>query len=232
MIERLGRTLVHAGSILLLGAAEASAQEIGDIRLNRFSPAPVGDPFQKLQSPTIGGHVVPRVAVLLDHADEPLVLYYKSELGAVVGHQTFLHVNGSLALWDRLLVSAAIPVAIHQGGERPAAYNAELPSPPRTALSDIRVGARIRLSGTQDEDLAQFSVGTDLYLPTGEERAFVSDGGLCFSPHVLFGGNGDNFTWSIGLGGIFHDSASASALTYGGGAGLSYGDDDCSCRPS
>ncbi|WP_437955587.1 OmpA family protein [Sorangium sp. So ce119] len=221
MIECLGRALVFVGSILLLGAAEASAQELGDIGLNRFAPAPVGDPFQEVQSPTIGGHIVPRVEVIIDHADEPLVLEPRSEHGAVVSHQTFLHVNGSLALWDRLLVSAVMPVAIDQDGERPTAYNRTLPSPQRVAMGDVRVGARVRLSGTEDDASSQFSLGTDLYLPTGTAGAFVSDGGLCLAPHLLFGGSDEGFLWSVNLGGMFHDSESPSALTYGGGAGMS-----------
>ncbi|WP_437997550.1 thrombospondin type 3 repeat-containing protein [Sorangium sp. So ce185] len=210
------------GSALLLGGAQAHAQELGDIGLNRFSPAPVGDPFQEVQSPTIGGHIVPRAAVFIDHADEPLVLELGSERGAVVTHQTFLHFSGSFSLWDRLLVSAVIPVVVDQGGERPTAFNMQLPSPPSAAMSDIRVGARVRLSGTEDGDFSQFSLGTDVYLPTGEAGMFVSNGGLCLAPHLLFGGRGEIFAWTISLGGLFHDSASASALTYGGGAGLSF----------
>ncbi|WP_129579706.1 MULTISPECIES: thrombospondin type 3 repeat-containing protein [Sorangium] len=144
-----------------------------------------------------------------------------AERGAVVTHQTFLHFSGSFSLWDRLLVSAVIPAVIDQGGERPTAYDVQLHSPPSAAMSDIRVGARVRLSGTEDGDFSQFALATDLYLPTGAAGMFVSDGGLCLAPHLLLGGRGEIFTWSIDLGGLFHDSESASALTYGGGAGLS-----------
>ena len=119
----------------LLGSAAGRAQSLGDIALNQLEPPPAGDAFISVPSPSIGGHVAPRASVLVDYADRPLNLAVGNTSPAllsavsisdlprpapVVGTQVFLHINASFDLWDRLLLAALLPVAVHQSGESPS----------------------------------------------------------------------------------------------------------------
>ena len=68
----------------------------------------------------------------------------------------FLHLGASLALWDRLLISVLLPIAVLQNGDSPMVQGVTLQSPSSTEVSDLRWGARIRLFGEYD---APFQIG-------------------------------------------------------------------------
>src|SRR5688500_1954419 len=90
-------TSTTLGMIAVCTTALSSAQAQG-IALNRFDPAPAGDRMYGVQSPFVAGHLTPHAMVMLDYAHNPLVLRATEDdrnLGAIVGHQLFLHVNGS-----------------------------------------------------------------------------------------------------------------------------------------
>src|SRR5689334_16753145 len=117
--------------------------------LDRFSPAPAGDRMYGVQSPFAAGHQEAHATALLDYAHNPLILKKNSddeEIGAVVSHQLFLHLNGSIAIWQRVNFSLELPVALYQAGESPQPDQAPIfASPSSAAFGDLRVGLRVRL---------------------------------------------------------------------------------------
>lgn len=201
-----------------LAAPRARAQSVGDVALGQLEPSQAGDPFVGVPSPFIGGHLVPRVVALVDHASEPLVVTTDDGgTGTVVGSQTLLHVGASLSVLDRLRADLSLPIALAQGGDSPVLQGAELTSPTSTAVGDLRFGVRVRILG-EEEDPFQLAGGVQLHFPTGEAGVYVGEGALREAPQLLLGGRLPYFVWSAGLGALVRASHNPSMLTYGGGA--------------
>ncbi|AGP36118.1 OmpA family protein [Sorangium cellulosum] len=218
----VGAALAGALLGIALGAPLARAEGPGAVALSRFEPTPAGDPLFGVPSPLIGGHLVPRGLVLFDHAEDLLTLSDGvSPERVIVGSQSHLHVGGSLSLWDRLLVSASLPIALAQSGDGPAAAAGagapEAPSSP--ALGDLRVGVRVRLLG-DDRSAFQIGTGAALHLPTGSSDAYVGEGAVRVTPQLLLGGRVARFAWSAAGGAVMRSSENPSTLTYGGGAAV------------
>src|SRR5277367_1713254 len=87
--------------------------------LERFQPSPAGDALFGVASPAVGGHLVVRGDVIFDFASQPLAIQNGTTRDLIVSRQGFLHLDLSLALWDRLLVSVDMPFALIQAGDSP-----------------------------------------------------------------------------------------------------------------
>ncbi|WP_437986298.1 OmpA family protein [Sorangium sp. So ce117] len=218
----VGAALAGALIGIALGPSSARAEGPGAVALSRFEPTPAGDPLFGVPSPFIGGHLVPRGLALFDHAEDPLTLGGgASPEREIVGSQSLLHVGGSLSLWDRLLVSASLPLALAQSGDGAAAAAGagapEAPSSP--AFGDLRLGVRVRLLGDEGDP---FQIGTSasLHLPTGSSDAYVGEGAVRVTPQLLLGGRVARVVWSVAAGAVMRSSESPSTLAYGGGAGV------------
>jgi OmpA-OmpF porin, OOP family len=218
MGARLVRAAGVACAILVTALTEAAARaaDIGDIALEQLEPAPAGDAFFGVPSPFIGGHLAPRGLVLVSHAEQPLVLSTDSASGAVVSRQTILDINASLALWDRVLVGALLPIVIAQAGESPTTRGVAIPSPSSAAVGDLRLSARIRLFG-EDPDPFQIGVGLYFHVPTGESGVYAGEGALRDSPHLLLGGRFGRYVWSASGGMVIRGSDTPSSIAYGAG---------------
>lgn len=217
-ISRLGAALAVAALLPL----PAAAQESGAIALDQLEPSPAGDPFFSVPSPFIGGHVVPRGELLFSHAAAPLTLTEGDVEREVVGGQSLLHFGASLALWDRLLVHANLPLAVAQSGEGalPAPGQAAPGAPASPVLGDLRLGARIRLLG-EERDPIQIGGGFTLHLPTGASDAYTGEGSVRIAPQLLLGGRaGDMLVWSATAGTMVRSSGNPTTLTWGAGAGF------------
>ncbi|MDI1476540.1 thrombospondin type 3 repeat-containing protein [Polyangium sp. y55x31] len=193
----------------------------GGIALGQFDPAPAGDTFFGVPSPQTNGHLVPRGLVIFDYAHRPLVAALEdggteTSQGAIVGAQAFLHVGASLALWNRLLVSASFPLAVLQQGDSPTIDGTVFRSPAGVQAGDLRLGARVRLFGESD-DAIQMAAGATLHAPTGPEGAFTGDNGVRLSPELLFGGRFWHVAWSAAIRPVFRTSDNPSTLSYGAG---------------
>ncbi|WP_437593091.1 thrombospondin type 3 repeat-containing protein [Sorangium sp. So ce1000] len=218
----VGAALAGALLGIALGPSPARAAGPGAVALSRFEPTPAGDPLFGVPSPFIGGHLIPRGFALFDHAESPLTLSDDaSHERVIVGSQSQLHVGGSLSLWDRLLVSASLPLALAQSGDGAAAAAGagapEAPSSP--ALGDLRLGVRVRLLGDEG---APFQLGTSaaLHLPTGSSDAYVGEGAVRVTPQLLLGGRVARVVWSVAAGAVMRSSENPSTLAYGGGAAV------------
>ena len=212
--------LVLAAALLV--PALARSQTFGGIALEQLSPAPPGDTFTSVPSPFAAGHLVPRGLVLFDYAARPLTLVTASSSRPVVGGQGFLHLGASLALWDRLLLSLSLPVALVQSGEAPSAGRFTFVSPSSPQVGDLRLGARIRLFG---EDGAPLQLGgsVDVHVPTAPAGSFVGEPVVRLSPRVIAGGRASRFVWSAALGLDFHAEPNPTTFTWAAAVGVRLG---------
>ncbi len=218
-----------AAAALLLGAT-AAAQ---GIPLDRFDPAPAGDRLWGVPSPFVAGHLVPHVALLLDYAHDPLVLRSlttNQNQGTVIASDLFLHVNASLALWNRLLLNVDLPFALVQSGSSPTTGGVTFPSPDKAQLGELRAGLRVRLYGEYDEPF-QLGLGGYVWFPTGPTGAYVGDGHVRGEPQLLLGGRGaDRIVWSVAGGPqirsteVFGGVTQGTQFNVGAGLGILLGD--------
>jgi OmpA-OmpF porin, OOP family len=230
MTKRLAAaTAVSIAGLLATHGVSAQTPAEG-LAVEQLDPAPAGDGFFGVPSPFVGGHLVPRALLLFDYAARPLVLVSDLTSNAVISAQGFLHVNASLALWDRLLVSVLLPLAVVQKGDNPTIAGVAFKSPSSAALGDVRLSARVRLYG-KDDDPIQIGAGPSFYLPTGSAAAFAGEGAFRMGPQLMLGGRFNHFVWTASLGAIFRASDNASTVTYGVGAAYLFAGDRLQVGP-
>src|SRR6478609_3702818 len=191
------------GASALLSLALSGTAEAEGLALNRFDPAPAGDRMFGVPSPYAAGHVTPHVILLADYAHNPLKLYSvpsDTDQGSIVKHQLFLHLNASLALWNRLNLDVSVPLAVYQSGDDPTAGGQTFPSPTSAEFGDLRFGLRVRLLG-EYHDPFQLAVGGYVWVPTGAKDSYVSSGEVRGLPQLILGGRVDErFVWSVAAG--------------------------------
>ena len=156
------------GCVLALVALPVAAQR-GTLDTYRAAPTPEDD-FH-VARPTDLGHLDWGAHLHLDYALNPLV--WEDELGdssterfAVVEHQLVGTVGVALGLVDRLVVYAALPFVLAETGEdsdRVVALSA-MPAD-GAALGDVRIGARLRLFG-DDDDRGALALQATLSVPS------------------------------------------------------------------
>ena len=207
------------------GFGLAAAQTIEGYALEQLDPTPAGDDFFGVRSADTQGHLIPRFALGFDYASDPLVVGTNDQ--AIVGTQAFVRVDASLALFDRLLLSLDVPVAVAQSGESPEVAGVLFPSPDGAEMGDVRFDVRSRLLG-KPRGPAELGIGTSIYLPTAGEQTYAGDGAVRGQPHLTFGGRveGPVAILYSGTGGVMiRTSGNPSAVTYGAAAGVALLDD-------
>ncbi|MGK3969668.1 OmpA family protein [Sorangium sp. So ce118] len=231
---RLGSFLALAAALAALAVTPAPAQaqdapvKPEGMALSRFVPAPAGDRMFSVPSAFSAGHLTPHVMLMADYASNPLVLRRErdgAEIGAVVSDQLTFRLNASLPLWNLVSLSLDAPLTAVQSGESPNGGGQQFASPSGAEVGDLRVGARVQLYGAYHDPL-QLAVGAYIWLPTGADDSFVSDGSARAMPYVAAGGRLERLVWSTALGTELRRSqsfggvAQGTMLTLGGGVGF------------
>ena len=224
--------LATAPLLLQSRAATAQAKFDGFV-LDRFEPSVPVDAFFGVPSPAIGGHLQPRASITFDYAHRPFV-YDKTATSSIpiVAAQGYLRVAGSLALWDRLLVSVDVPAALANSGQDPGVTGVDFHPPSGPAFGDLRLGLRGRIWGDFRRPF-QIGVGSYLHLPTGSKDAYAGEGKVRGDVHVLLGGRagrGVGLVWSAS-GGIKLRASESPLATFGAGAGVVFGEDRVQIGP-
>jgi len=220
----------------LASATPALAQQVSQVALDRFDPAPAGDRMFGVESPFAAGNGVPHVALLMDYAHNPYVLYHGpglTNVGAVVSDQAFVHLNMSVAILNRLTVNFDVPAAVLQDGSDPTTTTTpatSYTSPHDTVFGDMRLGARVTLFGEYDDPF-QLAVSGYLWVPTGATNAYVSDGSVRGMPSVVLGGHLPVLNWAFTTGFqlrphqiIDTNITSGDSMVFGGGVGFLFAD--------
>ena len=214
------------GSTLIVVLAIATTSYAESMALDRFQPAPAGDRFFGVEGGDPGGHLLPRLMLLGDYAYKPLVLSQSSndqEVGAIVKNHLFLHAAVGISLWDRLLISANMPLALYTSGQ--TLVNGQFSPPSGVAAGDLRAGLRLRLVG-ENRSLASLSISGYVFIPTGDKDKLAGEGKVHGTPALVLAGEGDFVAYAVTVGadlrkkGSFATTTVGSQLTFGAAIGL------------
>lgn len=180
--------------------------------LNRFTPSFAGDRFFGTGSPYVAGHLDLHAQVLADYCHDPFVVRRTvgeetEEVGSVVEHQLSLHVGTTLSLLRRLALDVSFPAALYQAGDDPTDGRTRFVSPSGAATGDLRLGARLSLTGAPD-DFFQLGMGALVWIPTspGEPGSYLGDGTLRAKPQLLASGVALRFVWGLEAGIEFRET--------------------------
>jgi OOP family OmpA-OmpF porin len=168
---------------------------------DRFEPAGGGSDWFSLESLDFRGHLRPAAGLVGDLALKPLVLYDAAghEVASIVSQQAIVHADVALVLWSRVRVDFNAPLSVVHDGTAVTQGDTSYMPPTSEPLGDLRLGVDVRLFG-EAHDPVTVAVGGQVFLPTGHESAFTSDGGLRLWPHLLLAGEAGPFVWAARLG--------------------------------
>jgi outer membrane protein OmpA-like peptidoglycan-associated protein len=242
---------------LLCFAGSAEAQSAPSVvgngfALQQFEPAPSGDRFFGIPDAAVMGHGKGYFTLLGDYALKPLKLHDQTQntnLGYLTSTQLYANLDGTIALWNRLLINVDIPIALAQSGDSNSTLASSLPAgavpgnPTGGKLGDIRVTARIGLVGTY-KDPFSLAIQGSLWLPTGSKDNLTSDGNVRGDGRLVAsgvipgekGGVGFYYAANVGAYGRKYQllgapSAVGTALEGGAGLGLLLADNKLSIGP-
>ena len=173
-------------AVLLAGLGGAAGAQVPEgFALQTFEPAPAGDHFFTVPGASVDGHLRPAAGLVLSWARDPLVIKVGGQPipdGKIVRSQLWGEALGSLALGDWVLLDVAAPVALAQAGDQPLPDLAPVTS---TGFGDLRLGARTALGAAGP---VNFAAGLNLWVPTGAQGAFASDGRFRGALQMIAGG--------------------------------------------
>ena len=185
-------TLIVSASAALLSVVipgRANAQATG-FAIDRFEPAERGSQFFVLDNLDLRGSGRPALGAVLDYGYKPLVAYdlNGNERSALVRHQAWLHLGGSVVLADRVRLALNVPLAVYQDGDATSLNGQSFKPSDKPAIGDIRLAADVRLVGTKTDPFT-LAVGLRAWLPTGPSEQFAGDGSLRLAPQLLAAGD-------------------------------------------
>jgi hypothetical protein len=212
----------------MYGGREAAAQSRTGFAVDRFEPAERGSQFFVIDNLDMRGDARPAIGAILDYGYKPLLVQNLdgSERGAVVRHQLFAHLGGSLVLFERLRLGLNVPVAIYQDGETTPVGSDVLKAADKPAFGDIRLAADLRLLGEKTDPFT-LAFGVRGWLPTGVRSQFTSDGSARLGPHLLVAGDLGFLAYAARLAlvyrardDVYAGTELGSELVGGAGAGI------------
>ncbi len=209
--RRRGATLC-AWVIALLGSSSAAHAQ-SSTALERFEPPPPADPSGVWSSADVAGTLRPAFGLRAVYGNAPLVLV-ESSTGEprreVVAHQLVLHVQGSLALFDRGLVEVDLPASLALSGDaRLGSEDASYPEADGPRLNDVRVGGRFEVV-EPDEAVPAVGFGLSVWLPSGDDAGFTSTGSVRFAPSLGVSSDYGPAAWGVSISRRFEPSSGST----------------------
>jgi hypothetical protein len=168
----------------------------------RFAPSAPGSGWFVMDSLDMHGELGGALSFSARYAHAPLRV--SASRVPVVTDSAYGQVAGAIT-WRflRFSVGFDFPLAVKgpgvtAGGFQYPAVDVDLGTNPDT-LSDVRVGLDARLLGEWNGPF-RLGLGAQLWIPSGETRAYVSDGTYRGMVRLLLAGDAGPFTWAGQLG--------------------------------
>jgi OmpA-OmpF porin, OOP family len=203
MLLASSRGAACALAFLALLPSTARAQSVG-FAINRFDPAERGSDWFAADSLDMRGHGRVMLGATGDFSEKPLVLYDRDgdEQKAIIKHQLFVHVGGSVVLWERLRLGVDLPILAYQAGQRGTVQGTRFEAADGAAVGDVRLAADVRLLGSYRSPFS-LSGGAAVFAPTGKQDAFAGDGKVRVLPRLLLAGDIGNLAYAAKLGVLY-----------------------------
>ena len=194
------------GAALGAWSSPARAQNAPGFTLNRFEPSETGSEWFANDTLDLRGNLRPALGVVGDYGYKPYVLLNPdgSENRSIVSDQFFVHVGGSLVLFDRLRLGLSLPIALAQEGSAQGGLvnGQRVVSGLGAGVGDLRAALDLRLLG-QYGDAFTLVVGGRVWVPTGSTTDFLGDGQVRIGPHLSAAGDVGIFEYAGTLGVIY-----------------------------
>jgi len=204
---------VGAAVLLLAHAGEGRAQETASgVALDRFNPSERGSDWFALDSLDLRGALRPSIGIVGDYGYRPLVLYNSdgSIASEIIRDQLIAHVGAALNLWERVRIAADLPIAAWQDGTGGTLGGITYPAAKSGELGDTRLALDLRLLGTYGDPFT-LAIGGQVFLPTGDQGSYLSDGAVRVLPHLLIAGDAGPLAYALSGGYMYHAQAAEFA---------------------
>jgi OmpA-OmpF porin, OOP family len=192
-----------------------------------FEPAPAGDPCAGVERAAVRGHLLVSGRLFADYARSPLVLVNAAQVDdRIVTDQLWLHALASFSILHRFVVHVDVPFTALQAGADAPLSGATAPRvDPNAAFGDVRLGARARLVGTDEDAPVQVNLALSsmVWLPTASE-GYTGDGSVRAAISAVADGSTPRLYWAITGGAVIRPLATLPGiLPSRTGAGLHLG---------
>jgi OOP family OmpA-OmpF porin len=196
---------VCAAAAVVLAARRGTAQTASGIALERFNPSERGSDWFVLDSLDLRGTVRPAIGVVGDYGYRPLVLYNADGAiqSSIIRDQLIVHVGASLVLVDRIRLAANLPIAAWQDGQGGTLNGVTYASVSSGKIGDTRLGIDVRLAGTYSSPFS-LAVGAQVFLPTGDQDSYLSDGSVRVLPRLQVAGDVGPVAYAASAGYMVH----------------------------
>lgn len=199
-----GRARVAIAVFAVSGAARAAD---GPHAVDRLEPPERGSAWLANESLDYRGDLRPSFGYAMTYVRRPLVVDGESPVADLV----VAHLGATVVAMDRFRFGLALPFQVYAGGTS----TPSLRSPERDeGIGDVRFSTDARLFGGAR---AVGAIGVQLWVPTGQDTQFTSDGTVRARPRLMFAGAEGPFVWAA-QGGVHFRRG--SEITVGGAAGV------------
>jgi outer membrane protein OmpA-like peptidoglycan-associated protein len=180
-------------------ARAQDAQHAG-FALDRYDPSERGSEWFVLDTLDFRGRAKLSLGGVADYSWKPLVFYDADgkEAQALVEHQLYLHVGGSLVLWDRFRLGINLPVAALVKGQPGNIGGTYYGVAEGGALGDLRISGDLRLFGRYRGPISA-ALGVSVWAPTGSSASYTGDGKVRVAPHLYLAGQLSKFVYGAKL---------------------------------
>jgi len=193
----VGAVVVALGASLV--AFDASAQATG-FAVDRFNPSERGSDWFEEDSLDMRGNFRPALGIVGEYADRPIVLVNADGTThtAPVQDQLIVHLGGSLMMADRFRVGLDLPIGVFEDGTAGAVKTTPYAAA-SGGLGDLRLSGDARLFGTYGGAFT-VAAGVAIFVPTGSQSAYLSDGTVRVLPRVAIAGDVGPIAYAAHLG--------------------------------
>jgi outer membrane protein OmpA-like peptidoglycan-associated protein len=202
-------TLTSRALVTLAVVAQSSpsaAQVATGFALNRFEPSEAGSEWFANDTLDIRGTARPALRILGDYAHKPYILINRdgSENTVIVSNQVFLHLGGSLVLFERLRLGVSVPIAVNQDGSPTGGLvnGQRIVIDAGAGVGDLRAAADLRLAGEYG-DAFTLALGARIWFPTGSAQKYLGDDQVRVGPHLSAAGDLGALGYAATLGVIY-----------------------------
>lgn len=173
--------------------------------MNRYEASERGSEWFANESLDFRGKLRPAFGLVFDGSYRSLVIYENQKLSAsILRNVGTMHAGASLVLFERVRVGLDLPIVVFQdSGSGTASFQGVTFAPPaEQTLGDLRIGSDVRLVGdyAQTGHAVELALGLQMFLPTGSQADYASDGRVRFAPRVMLAGTEGPFTYAARMG--------------------------------